>query len=118
MEKSDGFLRHSIPKHKTNNLFLRFIANKLSSPISNFFLIKSLRRYFKYEDEFDKDENFKMPRKDYFFHWLYAKLYRIIDMPYSKWGTLYTMDLDKIKKWYEKESQELQEDKTSKEQDE
>lgn len=103
MEDYDGFLRFSIPQHKTKNPLLRFIANNISSPVSNFFLTKSLRRYFKYEDEFDKDENFRMPRKDYFFHLIYAKFYNLFRKPYDYWGTLYALDMDAIKKAWEED---------------
>lgn len=109
MEKSNGFLDHSTPEHKTRNPLLRFIANNVSSPISHFFLTKSLNHYFKYEDEFDKDENFRMPRKDYFFHLVYAKLYSFLGTPYDYWGTFYKLDMDAIKQAWDEdpEHQEL-----------
>lgn len=64
-------------------------------------------RYFKYEDEFDNDENFKMPRKDYLFHTVYAKLYYLTDKPYSKWGTMYTINMEEWKIDLELDKDEL-----------
>jgi hypothetical protein len=116
MEKSDGF--QADPIHKTNNLLLRFLANQVSHKISNYFLTLSLKRYFKYEDDYDRDENFRMPSKDYFFHAIYAKLYYYLDIPYYKWGTTYTLDLERIRSWYAKEWEELQQDNIIKEKNE
>jgi len=109
MEKSDGFQAN--PIHKTNNLALRFLANKVFHKISNYFLITSLRTYFKYEEDYDRDKNFKMPTKDYYLYMLCASIYGYLDIPYRKWGTTYTLDLDRIRSWYEKEWQQLTKEK-------
>ena len=84
------------PVHRTNNLVLRFIANNIFSPIAHYFLSKSLRVYFKYEQSYEDMEDFRAPFPDSLRISLYSKLYNILDKPYGRWGTYYVLKLEDI----------------------
>lgn len=82
------------PVHRTNNLILRFIANNIFGSMAHYFLSKSLRIYFKYEESYDAMEDFKAPFPDSLRISGYAKLYKVLDKPYNKWGTYYVLNLE------------------------
>jgi len=89
MAKSDGFLAHSTPIHKTKNLPLRWFANGVSSPISHRYLSKSLGIYFADEDKVIPLTTWRKFKMDN-----YYKLYKLLGIPYEKWGTTYTINMD------------------------
>lgn len=91
-------IEFSTPEHKTNNLLLRWFANHISSPFAYFFFTKGLRISFKYEDRVEKDPDFLMPRLDYFRLKLHYRIYSFANKPYEKWGTMYKLDLEAMKK--------------------
>lgn len=92
MEKSNGFLDHTTPVHKTNNLLLRWFANNVSSPISHKFLILGLGIYFRDEDKIVPMTPALKRRMS-----LYIKLEHFFGRPYYRWGTSYKLDLDAMK---------------------
>ena len=73
-----------IPEHRTNVLPLRWLANYVFHPISMLFFKISL----KHSNHVWGDEDNKFHRFMSSFGW---KTYRLFDMPYSKWGTIYIM---------------------------
>ena len=87
MARSDGYQTLTTPIHKTNNLLLRWFANYISSPISHRYLSKSLRIYFRDEDGIETMTP-KLERRMN----CYSKLYRILGLPYEKWGTTYLLN--------------------------
>ena len=84
----------SEPIHKTNNLLLRFIANNIFGNVAHFYLTKSLKYYFRYEDQFDTIDDFKPPLVDNFKMKMFVKFYNILDKPYKLWGTVYRLILE------------------------
>lgn len=80
-----------IPEHQTNILPLRWIANYIFEPIAGKFLNIGLKVYFKYEDQFDENEDFEPPFFDRMLIKICSHLYNILDIPYKKWGTYYVM---------------------------
>lgn len=74
-----------IPKHNTNVLPLRWLANYIFHPISMVFFRSSINLN---EDNLDVDLLEKSSNSALFM-W---KLYNFFDKPYSKWGTYYEMD--------------------------
>lgn len=82
----------TIPEHRTNNLFLRFVANQICSPIGHYFLTKVFRIYFKYEKSYEEIDSFVPPRFDHIRMRLYMKIYDITNIPYDKWGTFYRLE--------------------------
>lgn len=93
MAKSNGFQTHTTPIHKTNNLFLRFIANNIFRVIASKFLRLSLRIYFRDEDGIQPMTPALKRRMK-----VYIKLEHIFSKPYDMWGTMYELDLDAMKK--------------------
>ena len=89
MARSDGYQPLTTPIHKTNNLLLRWFANYISSPISYRYLSKSLRIYFRDEDGIETMTP-KLERRMN----RYSKLYRILGLPYDKWGTTYLLNTE------------------------
>ena len=83
-----------LPKHKTNNLLLRWFANYISSPFAYYFFTKGLRISFKHEDKIEQDLEPLMPKLDYFMMHIYYRIYSIANKPYEKWGTVYEVDMD------------------------
>ena len=79
----DSFSKHSHKHYKTNFLPLRWFSNICGS-IATEHLLKALN--------LDEDEDYGLK---YRYH---AKLWRILNFPYSKWGTYYTIDLNNWKK--------------------
>lgn len=76
-------------KHNTNNLILRFFANQICSPVSSYFLNKSLNLYFKYEAEYERTDDFKPSFPDSLRISVYGRLYGIFNKPYMRWGSFY-----------------------------
>lgn len=74
-----------IPKHNTNVLPLRWLANYIFHPISMVFFHFAIKLN---EDNIDADLMTESIISSRFF-W---KLYNIFDAPYSKWGSYYEMD--------------------------
>lgn len=74
------------PIHKTKVLPLRWLANYVFEPISMYFFDKSLRIYFRDEDGIEAMTP-KLEKKMK----IYSKLYNILNVPYSKWGTTYLL---------------------------
>ena len=60
--------------------------------------MRSLKFYFRYEEDYDRDENFQIHRLDNYRMRTYSLLYKIINKPYDKWGTVYKIDMDAWKK--------------------
>ena len=83
MENSDGFLRYSKKIQRTKILPLRWIGNAISYPATS-----SLVKAFHLQDEGNFGYRFK-------FH---SKIWRYLNKPYEWWGTVYTVDMDAIKK--------------------
>lgn len=71
---------------------LRWAVDYVIHPISMIYFTKGLEIYYKYEEEYESDENFVPP----FFYKtrmsIYNKIYSILDVPYAKWGTYYKMN--------------------------
>lgn len=82
-----------IPHHKSKPP-LRWIVNYGSGKFGLFFLMKGLRVYFKYEEDYDFDENFMPPKFDHYKIKFYFYLYDTISKPYNKWGTFYSLERD------------------------
>lgn len=97
MAKSDGYLQEFLPEHKTNNLILRWFANDVMHAAAYYFFIRGIRYSLKYEEEFDLDKDFLMPRKDYYLMNLYYKMYSILNKPYDWFGTTYIFDRTLLK---------------------
>jgi len=76
-------LKHSVKHQKTKILPLRWIANGFGA-IATEHLVKAVN--------LDEDENLGVR---YRYH---AKMWRILNWPYKKWGTYYILD---IKAWTE-----------------
>ena len=76
------------PEHKTNVLPLRWLANYLFHPVSMWFFRIGLRANdrFEYEWETYKFRHFIMEKIGW-------NMYRYLDKPYSKWGTVYKWNL-------------------------
>lgn len=94
MEKYSGF--QSKPIHKTNNIILRWFVNNITHPISYHFFGKAMSIYVKYETHFDIYPKFKMPRphdRKYRFNLF---LYKILNLPYERYGTTYKIDLSDL----------------------
>jgi hypothetical protein len=70
-------------EHKTNNLILRFIANQVFHPLSMVFFTMGLKY----------NEKLPLTLPNMAMETLGFRLYKILDIPYSKWGTLYKLDL-------------------------
>lgn len=81
-----------IPIHRTNNLFLRYFANQVCSPIGHYFFTKGLRIYFKYEKSYEEMDSFVPPFFDKIRIRAYVKLYDFFNIPYDKWGTIYKVE--------------------------
>jgi hypothetical protein len=77
------------PIYKTNNRLLRFFADNISSPIGHYFFSKALHIYFKYEKSYEEVESFVPPKFDRYRMKVYNWIYDIMDIPYSRWGTIY-----------------------------
>lgn len=84
----------SEPIHKTNNLLLRFIANNIFGNVAHFYLTKSLKYYFRYEDQFDTIDDFKPPFVDNLRIKVYSFLWKLLDKPQHRWGTVYRLILE------------------------
>jgi hypothetical protein len=76
-----GFDYSTTPEHKTNNLPLRWFANWCNH-LSSYPLRKALRQEWLVEDT-------PFPLSKAGHRWW--KLYRIIDIPYRRWGTTYLL---------------------------
>lgn len=73
----------STPEHKTNILPLRWLVNFSNLYISSFALNRAL-----YQEDKAYYHKTKLSKRGY----MWWKLYRILDWPYSKWGTTYVVD--------------------------
>ena len=51
-----------------------------------------------YENEYDEDNSFVPPKFDHLRIRTYNWLYNVLDKPYSRWGTYYSLDLDALRK--------------------
>lgn len=82
---------YTTPEHRTRILPLRILANHVFHPISYWFFQIAL----KYNDriEWDKDYKWHHRAMEYFGF----RLYKLFDYPYMWWGTLYKVDMDKLK---------------------
>lgn len=82
------------PIHKTNNLLLRFVANNIFGNVAHFYLMKSLKYYFRYEDQFDTIDDFKPPFVDNLRIRVYSYLWNLLNKPQLRWGTMYKLIMD------------------------
>jgi len=80
-----------IPEHKTNVLPLRWLANEIFHPISMWFFHVGLRA----NDRIEWDYQYKWHNK--FLEWFGWTGYNFFDKPYSAWGTVYKIDMEKWK---------------------
>ena len=83
----------SIKIHGTRILPLRWVANYISEPLSMKFFDLGLRRHDLLEGMGAEDRVFK---NDFRLK-LWWRLYEIIGTPYMKWGTMYQLDMTKLK---------------------
>ena len=76
------------PEHKTNILPLRWLANYVFHPISMWFFRMGLRANDRYTYEWDtyKFRHFLMETIGF-------KMYKVLDKPYSAWGTTYVLNM-------------------------
>lgn len=89
MARSDGF--HLIPTHKTNNLILRWSANYFFHKVSMFFFRIGIKAN---EQIYESGQGYTI--WDEIKEVVGSKLYKLFDIPYSKWGTTYKMDLSAL----------------------
>jgi hypothetical protein len=87
----NSYMRESIfiPEHRTNVLPLRWLANGVFHRISMVFLHIGLKANYKI---YESNEGYTI--RDEIKESLGAKLYKLFDIPYTKWGTVYRMDID------------------------
>ena len=64
---------------------LRWIVDNIFHPISVFFFMLGLRMLDKYRDE-------EVPPLKYRIANFYYKIYKILDYPYSRWGTVWILE--------------------------
>ena len=76
------------PEHKTNILPLRWLANYIFHPISMVFFRIGLRAN---DQIYESGEGYTI--RDEFKEFLGWRLYKILDKPYSKWGTVYKFEM-------------------------
>lgn len=80
-----------VPEHKTRVLPLRWLANSIFHPVSMWFFHMGLRANDRFTYEY---ESYK------FHHNLMEKIgwrgYKVFDYPYSKWGTYYKFDSERL----------------------
>ena len=81
-----------VPIYKTSIMPLRWVVDNIFHTASMYFFSKGLKMYFKYEDQYDKVVNFVPPKLDRIKTSVYFTLHKIMDMPYSKFGTIYKLD--------------------------
>ena len=76
-----------IPKHKTNILPLRWLANYIFHPISMIFFHIGLRAY---DQIYESGEGYTIwdELKEIIGH----RIYKFLDYPYAWWGTTYVLD--------------------------
>jgi hypothetical protein len=79
MAKSDGYLKNITKVQKTRILPLRWIGNLCGEFAGNHLLMAVY---------LDEDGNWGLHYK------YHAKMYKILNKPYTWWGTYYTVDLD------------------------
>jgi hypothetical protein len=87
----------SIKIHGTRILPLRWLANYVFEPLSMKFFNIGLRRHDQLEDMGAEDRVFKNDLKLK----ICWRLYEILGEPYMRWGTMYQLDMDKIKEEFE-----------------
>lgn len=94
MEDYDGYLERFTKEHRTKILPLRWFANLCEKPAAY-----HLEEAMRYDDYNNHGTAYK----------LHAKLSNFWYKPYLKWGTVYKLDFDVIKKAWENdpEHQEL-----------
>lgn len=80
-----------IPEHRTRILPLRVLANNVFHPISMFFFRIGLR----YNDKIEWDREYKWHNR--FMEAFGFRLYKLFNYPYDWWGTIYKMDMDKVR---------------------
>ncbi len=86
MEDYDGFLSNK--KEKTEILPLRWIGNFLGGYAGNHLVMAAY---------LDEDSSWG-------WHYKYhAKMYKILNKPYEWWGTYYLIDMDSMKKAWDKD---------------
>ena len=76
-----------VPKHNTNVLPLRWLANYIFHPISMFFFRVALNGY---DQIYESGEGYTI--FDEIKESLGVKLYKLFGYPYEWWGTTYTLD--------------------------
>ena len=87
----------SIKIQNTRILPLRWLANYLFEPLSMKFFDLGLRRHDLLEGMGAEDRVFK---NDFRLK-LWWRLYEIIGTPYMRWGTMYQLDMTKLKEEFE-----------------
>jgi hypothetical protein len=83
----------SFKVQRTRILPLRWLANYISEPLSMKFFDLGLRRHDLLDNMGAEDRVFK---NDFRLN-LWWRLYEIIGDPYMRWGTMYQLDMDKLK---------------------
>ena len=78
-----------IPEHRTKVLPLRWLANYIFHPASMVFFRMGLRAN---EQIYESNEGYTI--RDEIKEIVGSRMYRLLDRPYSKWGTLYKLDKD------------------------
>lgn len=76
-----------IPEHKTNIYPLRWIANYVFHPISMIFFRISLKAN---DQIYESSEGYTI--RDEIKEYFGAKLWKLLDIPYAKWGTVYKFE--------------------------
>lgn len=84
----------SKPRHKTKILPLRWIANYIFEPISMYFFNKGLRLNDLLDSENIPDNKLAEIESEMS---LYYNLYHYLGKPYTWWGTVYVVDMEKLR---------------------
>ena len=79
------------PEHRTNILPLRWLANYILHPISMWFFRIGLR----YNDKIEWDRDYRWHNR--LMESFGFKMYKFFNYPYDLWGTVYVINLEKMK---------------------